>query len=77
MWIRDPQLPLWDSTNDLEMCWRIRESGMPLDEDDARLVAHLFDECDTRASVYDLHRLNMLCHQAIGYLKAKAEYAIL
>lgn len=60
----------WDSTNDGEMCWRIRSSGMPLDEDDARLVRRLFDACDQQASVYDLHRLNMLCHQAIGWRKA-------
>lgn len=64
-----PLPPVWNSENDMEMCWRIRESGMPLDEDDARLVRHLFDECETSPSVYDLHRLNMLCHQAIGYVK--------
>jgi hypothetical protein len=62
---------VWHSTNDVEMCWRIRTSGLPLDEDDTRLVARLYDQVDTRASVYDLYRLNMLCHQAVGWVRAR------
>ena len=67
----DPPKPTdtWNSSNDGEMCWFIRGSGLALDDDDARLVRRLFDEHDTIASVYDLHRLNMLCQQAIGWMK--------
>ncbi len=62
----------WDATNDGEMCWRIRESGLPLSDEDARLVRKLFDVGE-KASVYDLYRLNMLCHQAIGWRKAASK----
>ncbi len=60
----------WVPENDGEMCWRLRTSKMPLDDDDLRLVKKLFDVGE-RASVYDLYRLNLLCHQAIGWVRAK------
>lgn len=63
----------WHDTNDAEMCYRIRASKMPLSLEDARLVARLFDQVESNPSIYDLHRLNLLCHQAIGYMKAMEE----
>lgn len=65
----------WGDTNDAEMCWRIRASGLPLSAEDERLVRRLYDEHDNRESVYDLHRLNVLCHQAIGWAKGETRRA--
>ncbi len=61
---------VWTPEDDGEMCWRLRTSGMPLSAEDTRLVIRLFD-IGERASVYDLHRLNLLCHQAVGWCRAK------
>jgi hypothetical protein len=59
----------WNASNGYEMARFVAASGLALDDDDTRLVRRLFDEHDTIASVYDLHRLNMLCQQAIGWAK--------
>lgn len=59
----------WNSTNAMEMSHIVSLSGLELDEADERLVAK-HDDGDDRASVYDLHRLNVLCYQAIGWSKA-------
>lgn len=63
----------WNTTDDGEMCWRLRASGYPLDAEDAALVERLYDNVGTRASVYDLYRLNMLCQQAVGWCRARKD----
>lgn len=61
---------VWNTIDDGEMCWRLRKSGYPLNYEDRHLIAKLFDDGE-RASVYDLHRLNMLCQQAVGWMRAQ------
>lgn len=68
----------WNNHNDAEMCFIVRTSGIQLDDDDARMIRRIYDECNTwdqASSVYELMRLNNLVNQAIGWCKAKGTYA--
>lgn len=64
----------WDSHNDYDMCLIVRTSGLQLDDDDARMIRRIFDDCNT-SNVYELMRLNNLVNQAIGWCKANGTYA--
>lgn len=61
----------WDSGNSWSMREFILDSGKPLDPSDISLLRDV--EYDRLLSVYDLHRLNVLCYICIGYLEAKNE----
>lgn len=60
---------MWDSGNSFTMLQFIETIGMPLDDDDLRLMQKVRD--DKIIDVYDMHRLNVLCYMSIGFLKGK------
>lgn len=60
----------WDSGNAWSMRDFILASKKPLDIEDLKLLDYVAQDCGV-LSVYDLHRLNVLCYICIGYMEAK------
>lgn len=61
----------WDSGNAWSMRQFILAANKPLDPSDIKLLKDVED--DRLLSVYDLHRLNVLCYICVGYQEAKQE----
>ncbi len=62
----------WDSHDRHSMANFIRNSGMPLESHEKRLLHKLIDDqVYYNVSVYDLYEANGLCFMALGWLRAK------
>lgn len=63
---------MWDNHDRYGMARFLVSSGMEFTSEEARLIAKLQDEDIALVSVYDLHTANILCYQALGWMRAKS-----
>lgn len=61
----------WNTTDAYAMAKRILDAGMTFDADDTRLIRRGADEPEATFNVYDLHRLNLLCWMAEGFIRGR------
>lgn len=58
-------LSTWNSADPFSMKQVIDTCGMPLEDDELRLIRKLTEGYGI-ASVYDLHEMNVLCFMSVG-----------